>query len=212
MELATPTIHKSGNSLHVSHGDDRGLFVKFYNEAVEVPFKSEEAGHPVFEDVPYIHIMFPGNSTTQVRRPAKIKGDDQTPSDPQRWPQAWAAFQSQSEQVQSGIPITEWPPLTKSQAMSLKERQIHTVEALASVPDHALTWLGAREMQQKAQAWLRNAGDGSEVLRLQRENENLKTDVESLKAQMSELMAAQAASNKPAKAGFRAGAKEISNE
>lgn len=191
MELAQAQVHKSGNTLHVSHGDDRGLFVTFYNEAIEVPFESERSGHPVYKDVAYVHIMFPGNSTTQVRRPVKLKGDENTPSDPQRWPQQWAAFQSQSEQVHSGIPITEWPPITKSQALALKAMQIHTVEALADVPDMGLTWLGAREMQQKALTWLKNAGDGAEVLRLQKENENLRSDVEALKAQFAELAAAQ---------------------
>lgn len=193
MELASPQVHKSGNSLHVSHGDDRGLFVTFYNEAVEVPYQSEQAGHPVFKDVPYIHIMFPGNSTTQVRRPVKLKGDESTPSDAQRWPMQWQAFQSQSEQVHSGIPVTEWPPLTKSQALGLKALQIHTVEQLANVPDNGLTWLGAREMQQKALAWLKTADGGAEVLRLTKENENLRSDVETLKAQFAEL----AAANKP---------------
>ena len=192
MELATPTIHKSGNSLHVSHGDDRGLFVTFYNEAVEVPFESEKAGHPVYKDVPYVHIMFPGNSTTQVRRPVKEKGDDNTPSDPQRWPMQWQAFKSQSEQVHVGIPITEWPPLTKSQAMSLKAMNIHTVESLAEMPDSGLTWLGAREHQQKAVAWLKNATGGAEVLRLQHENSALRADIDALKAQFAEL-----AANKP---------------
>ena len=205
MELATPTIHKSGNSLHVSHGDDRGLFVTFYNEAVQSPFKSEEAGHPVFDDVPYIHIMFPGNSTTQVRRPVKLKqGEDGAPSDPQRWPKQWQAFKSQSEQVHSGIPITEWPPITKSQALALKGIHIHTVEALAEVPDNGLTWLGAREMQQKAIAWLKNADGGAEVLRLTKENEDLRTDIDMLKAQVSQLMAA----SKTSKAGPKAAQKE----
>ena len=187
MELATPTIHKSGNSLHVSHGDDRGLFVTFYNEAIEIPFESEQAGHPVYKDVPYVHIMFPGNSTTQVRRPVKEKGDENTPSDPQRWPAQWAAFKSQSEQVFVGIPITEWPPLTKSQALSLKAMNIHTVESLADMPDNGLTWLGAREMQQKAIAWLKNATGGAEVLRLQKENEVLRADMDALKEQFKEL-------------------------
>ena len=197
MELASPTVHKSGNSLHVSHGDDRGLFVTFYNEAIEIPFESEQAGHPVFKEVPYVHIMFPGNSTTQVRRPVKLKGDENTPSDPLRWPMQWQAFQSQSEQVHTGIPVNEWPPLTKSQALALKGMQIHTVEQLANVPDNGLTWLGAREMQQKAIAWLKNAGDGAEVMRLQKENENLRADVEALKTQFAEIAAARKPGPKP---------------
>jgi hypothetical protein len=187
MELASPQVHKSGNSLHVSHGDDKGLFVTFYNESVESPFKSEQAGHPVFDEVPFIHIIFPGNTTTQIRKPAKLKSDNGVPSDPERFPKQWAAFQSQTETVTEGMPLTEWAPITKSVALNLKAIHVHTVEQLASLPDTALTWLGARDLQMKAKTWLKNAGDSAEVMRLAKENDNLKTDIEALKKQMAEI-------------------------
>ena len=188
MELATPTIHKSGNQLHVSHGDDKGLHVTFYIEAIKSPFKSEQAGYPVFEDVTFVHILFPGNRSTEVKRPAKLKNDGGIPPDNERWPRAWQAFQNQSEEAHVGLPVTEWSPLTKGQAMGLKAQHIHTVEQLAELPDHALTWLGAREMQIKAKAYLKQAGDGgAEAMRLSKENDNLHAVIEALKAQISDL-------------------------
>ena len=187
MELASPTVHGKGNNLHVSHGDDKGLFVTFYDESVEHPHKSEEAGYPIFVDVTYIQILFPGDNTRKTVRPAKLVADGGAPPDPQRWPAQWQAYKSQSEQVESGLPVTQWGPLTKSQALMLKSLSIHTVEQLAAVPDHALTWMGAREMQAKAQAFLRNAQDGAEVNRLQAENDALRADVDALKAQFQAL-------------------------
>lgn len=187
MELATPTVTGRGNNLHVSHGDDKGLFVTFYDESVEQPYKSELAGHPVFEDVTYISILFPGDNTRKTVRPAKLKDDGGAPPDPTRWPAQWAAYKSQSEPVETGMPVTQWAPLTKSQALMLKSLSIHTVEQLAAVPDHALTWMGAREMQQKARAWVEQAKEGAEVLRLQAENDALRIDVRALQAQFLEL-------------------------
>lgn len=191
MEFATAQVHKAGNQLHVTHGDDRGLFVTFYNEAVHQGADSERQGRPIFKDVPHVHILFPGDRTKEVRRPVKMHGDESSPSDPERWPVQWEAFKSQSETQVQGVPITEWAPITKSQAMELKALHIHTVENLAELPDHTLTWMGARELRERARSFLAASADGAENARLRAENEALRTDVEMLKRQMSELMAAQ---------------------
>ena len=189
MEFAEASITKRGNSLHVTHGDDSGLHVVFYNESVEQSFESEQQGHPVYKDVPYVHILFPGDRTKEVKRPVKAKSDESTPSDGERWPRQWEAFKAQSEEVTSGIPITEWPPITKSQALALKSVHIHTLEQLAAVADTSLTWMGAREMQAKARVWLANAVDGAEALRLKSENDGLRADIDQLKKQFAELAA-----------------------
>lgn len=189
MEFATATVHKSGNQLHVTHGDDKGLYVEFSMEAIHQPYESEQAGHPIYKDVPHVMILFPGDNTKKVFRPVDLTGNENKPSDPQRWPQQWAAFQSQSVQVQKGQPLTEWGPMSKSTALTLKGMQIHTVEQLAEVPDHALTWLGAREMREKAKAYLAAATDSSAVLRLQQENEDLRKDIAMLKQQFADLAA-----------------------
>ena len=186
-EFASATITKRGNQLHVSHGDDSGLFVRFYDESLEMPFLSEQAGHPVYQDVPYIQIMFPGDRTKEVKRPVKMKGDESSPSDAQRFSREWEAYKAQSEAVTVGMPVTEWAPLTKSQAMALKTMNIHTVEQLAEVPDHLLSWMGAREMSQKARAWLKQAGDNATALKLQAENDALRADIETLKQQFAEM-------------------------
>lgn len=187
MEFAEARVHKSGNQLHVTHGDDKNLYVEFFMEAVQHPYESEQAGRPIFHDVPFIRIYFAGDNTKRVVRPVDLKGSDSIPPDPQRWPQQWAAFEANKTQDHAGIPLTEWPPITKSVALTLKGMQIHTVEQLSAVPDHALTWLGAREMREKAKTWLAKADDGAEVLRLKNENDVLKADIELLKKQFAEL-------------------------
>lgn len=192
MDLATPEIVKRGSQLHVKHGDDSGLFVTFYDHTVEMTAESEKQGHPVFKDVPFIRIIFPGNTTTRVERPVKMTSDQSSPSDPERFPRAWQAYKSQSIEVEQGLPVTEWPAITKAMAQTLKALDIHTVEAMATVSDHALTFLGARELREKARSYLANAKDGAENTRLQAENQQLRTDVEMLKEQMSQLMSDKA--------------------
>lgn len=188
MELAEPTVTKHGSQLHVSHGEDKGLFVQFYTRAVEHPYQSEQAGRPVYVDQDYILILFPGDNTKKVDRPVD-KGDLQRPSDAKRWPEQWAAYKAQQEVVQVGTPLTEWPPLSKAVALTLKGLNIHTVEQLAEVPDTALTWLGAREQHEKAKVWLAQASNGAEAMRLKAENDKLRTDIDQLKAQFAELFA-----------------------
>jgi hypothetical protein len=189
MDFAPATIVQRGNNLQVTHGDDSKLFVEFTMEAIHQEFESEKQGRPIFKDVPHIRIHFPGDRTKQIFRPVKMEGSAQMPGDPERFPRLWGQFIAKAEQVQTGTPVEEWPPLTKSQAMEFKAMHIHTVEQLAGIADNNLTWLGAREMREKARSWLANADGGKEVVRLQAELEKRDADIDDLKRQMKELAA-----------------------
>lgn len=195
MDFASAKVTGSGNNLHVSHGDDSGLFVEFEMRPIKQEFESEQKGRPIFKDVPYINIMFPGDRTKQIVRPVKMDEDGSGPSDLQRFPRQWAAFESKKEQVQDGTPLEQWAPLTRSQVMELKGIRIHTVEQLASLPDSTLNWMGARDLREKAKVWLANAGgSNAEVLKLQHENQTLAEDIAMLKDQIRELAAMKSAS------------------
>lgn len=182
MELAEPTIKKNGNQLSVTYGDDNSNYVEFEQVAVENAAKSKVAGCPQYDNKDFIRIMFPGDKTKIINRLARE-------DDKMKYPRQWAAYQAQETQVASGLPIDKWAPLTKAEAMNMKAMMIHTVEALASIPDTALTWFGARKYRDMAVAHLAQAKDGSAVLALKSENENLKTDLEDLKRQVKELAA-----------------------
>lgn len=187
-EFAVPRVTQTGvNSHQVSHGDDGGIIAEFENIPVHNEARSNDEGHICYDDVVHVKMHFPGDKTKVVCRKVKMGSDAQGPSDPERFPRQWAAFQAQREQVPDGIPLTEWPPLTKSQVLELKSIHIHTVESLASLPDSSLTWMGARDLRDKAKAWLSNAKGGSEVTRLLGENDALRNDVDVLKRQVQEL-------------------------
>jgi hypothetical protein len=203
MDFAQARIVEQGNSLHVTHGDDSRLYVEFTMEAIHQTAKSEEEGRPIFKDVPHVRIHFPGDRTKQIFRPVKFEDDHQGPADPRRFPQQWRAFEAQQEQVQTGTPIEQWGPLTKSQAMEFKAMHIHTVEQLAGIADSNLSWLGARELRDKAVSWLAQAETGKHAMHLQAELDKRDADIEELKRQVKEL-ATLAQSGADAKKGSKA--------
>ena len=196
MDLATPRVQQTGpNRYEVSHGDDQQLYVQFSTEAIHQAAESEKEGRPIFKDVPYITIMFPGDRSREIKRPVRFDPEESRPypPDPERFHRQWAAFQSKQEQAHDGTPLEQWPPLSNAAVMELKANRIFTVEQLSNIPDSALHTLGmgGREMRDKASSWLKNAKDGSEITRLVAENSLLKADIEALKTQFAELAATQ---------------------
>jgi hypothetical protein len=189
MDFSSPKVVQQGNNYHVQHGDDSGLFVQFETRAIEDEEKSRQEGRPIYKDVDFVIIHVAGDRLTVRERQVDLVGNNRTPPDHIRFPRQWEAFKAQKQQPVEGTPITEWPPVSKSLAMELKGMHIHTVEALAAVSDQNLTWLGARELREKAKAWLEKAKAGGDVSRLVAENEQLKADMAALKAQMAAMAA-----------------------
>lgn len=181
MDLATPTIYKTGqNNYGVSYGDSSQNYVEFEKVAVLNSAQSDKTGHPVYENKDFIRIRFPGDKTKEVHKPV-------TDRHKQEYPRQWDAYQKNETLEIKGVPLTEWPPLTPADVKNLKGMGIHTVEMLADLPDSALTWLGSRSYRDKAVSWLKNAKDGSGITALQAENDALRTDVEMLKTQIKQL-------------------------
>jgi len=190
MSLAQAQLHQiGGNQYGVTHGNDRGLYVEFRSEAVKQNFDSEQAGRPIFKNVDYIKIMFPGDSTKTVDRPVKMVSDESGPSDIERFPAQWQRYKSETEQVLDGTPITEWAPLTKADALMLKGAGIHTVEALAAVSDANLDniGLGMRQYRDKAMVMLDAAKGDEAINKLYTENQSLRAEIDALKVQIAEI-------------------------
>jgi hypothetical protein len=173
-------------------GSDANLWVEFYTAPSPTPntAKSDEAGYSVYEDIPWIKILVPGDRTKAYDRPAKLEFDgpnDQVPPDHRRFPQQWQAYQQQSTKAVVGLPVEEWSSITRSEAQMFKRMDIHTVEQLAVLPDHALSWLGARVHREKASAWLQSAKDHAGEARLAKQVEQLQAQIEALMNQNREL-------------------------
>lgn len=189
-EFAPSTIRANGAQLSVAHGTDGALITVFYFESVRQGAESDKAGRNIYKDVPYIWIRFAGDKTREIKRPVrKGMGPNGELPDAERFPAQWRAFELQGAEVHEGTPLEQWPQISRSTALNLKGANIFTVENLAAVPDSVLHNLGtgAREMRDKAIAWLKSAQDSSVLMNAQAENQKLRDDIEMLKAQMLEL-------------------------
>lgn len=175
-----PQIVQQGSNYRVQHGTDAGLFVQFYFEAVKDEEATIEAGRPIYVDREYIKIIPVGDKMTVVCEPV-------TDEYRFRWPQQYAAFKAQQHQPQEGTPIDQWPPLTKSQVMTFKAANVHTVEQLANVSDGNLQnlGLGARDLRDKAIAYMKNAEGSSGTLALQQQLNDAMRQIEALKNQLA---------------------------
>lgn len=182
MTLVNPQIVQSGNTYRVQHGTDAGLYVNFYLEAVKDEEETAKEGRPIFRDQEYIKIIPVGDKTTVICEPV-------TDEYRMRWPQQYAAFKNQQIQPQEGTPLEQWPPLTKSQVLTFKAANVHTVEQLAAVSDTNLfnLGMGARALRDQAIMFLEAAKNGAVPIAAQKEIDELKAQVLALTNQMRGL-------------------------
>jgi hypothetical protein len=166
-------------------GDEK-LHVQIYVRSVQHPAKSEEAGHPVFEDVPYIKIQVPGDPTTLID--TKLRDHHK-----RRFARHWAHFQQyQNAAPVIGTPLVEWAVVSRSQADNLRVSGVMTVEQLAELTDAQIQRLGmgGEQLRRKAQTWLKQATDSAGVMASAGRMSELEESNKQLQAQVAELMAA----------------------
>lgn len=145
--------------------------------------KKSEAGYPVYKDVEYVQIVIPGDKNSLYRQPA-------TDQHKKRFPMAYAAFLAREKKpVLEGMPIEQWPQVTRSEALTLKAANIPTVEALAAVHDGHVDKLGqqGREWRAKAQAFIALAKDTAAGQKIAAENEDLKNQMADMQRQIKDL-------------------------
>jgi hypothetical protein len=165
-----------GNS-HENNGLDGGLIVDFYVKPYFMEYLSESMGHPIFQDRIWVRIVAPGNSRTvwdtlaagidyetavdpdsgeyhTTWEPKEILANG-GPSDPNKYPNAWARFMKRGAPSEMGWPIEEWGAISRSYAESLKMLNVPTVEALAGLTDaNAANIMGGVKYRDLAKASL----------------------------------------------------------
>lgn len=185
---------------------DKGLAVKFYMEPIKNDVKSLEEGRPIYDDTEMVEIRVRGDRNNIVQRPAR---DD----DRRRFPDAYKYFKTGVEGGSQGTPLKEWPVMSRSMVEELKYFGFYTVEQLSKADDGVCSKLpGLTTLREKAKIYLEHAAGGSPLERVQNENAELKSQMEAMQRQMTELNAmittAKAESAAPAGAKATAKAKE----
>ena len=176
----------------VDPGDEK-LIVAFYSDAVEDVGASKREGRPIYRDVVFVRIQIPGDRDLNViERPAEDK-------DKARFPRQWERYQRGEAVSTEGTPLEVWPIMTKGLVKMLKAQNIATVEQLANVDDSNLRNLGigAREMRDRAKAYLEDAADGARADKDAREKAALQQQIDALEARLALLGAPPAAGAVP---------------
>lgn len=172
---------------------DEGLHVNFYKRAVENVAKSEAEGRKIFEEHEFIHIAVPGDQYNIIDTFA-------TDKDKNRFPIEYKRFVDKTEALATGTPIEQMPTLSLREVAEFKALNIHTVEDLASLPDSTRI-TGIHEVKRKAKAFLDATHEEAIALKAEETSKALRekdlqlashqAEIETLKAQMAEFMAAQ---------------------
>lgn len=159
---------------------DKSVYVKFYVRPVLDDAASDEAGRPIYKDKDYIEIRTPGNQTNIIQRPV-------TDMDKRRFAQAYREFKSGEVEQTNGTPLIEAPWITRSQVEELSYLRIRSLEQLANVNDDVCTRIpGLFKLKQRAQYMVERADKQAPFLVMQKENENMRNEMETLKRMVEE--------------------------
>lgn len=167
------------------HDTVRGIF---YMKAVKNNFESAKQGRDIWDEIPYVEILIPGDKLTEVHERVNE-------SHKARWPTSWAAFLANQEAPEEGTPLAEWPPVNRSTVEMLASVKVRTVEQLAGLSDAqigACMPMGGRVLRDKAIAWLKQAEGMAPMSEMQQELERSRNEIETLKRQVSELASLKA--------------------
>jgi hypothetical protein len=115
-----------------------------------------------FEEVPHLKLQAPGNTRTVYHQPVRLDSAPGRPSDPERFPREWAAFQA-GQSLESGTSIYNWDGVTSGDARRFELAGIRTVEQLANVADVHLAGLGMGALALREQARKHVSGDSTET-------------------------------------------------
>jgi hypothetical protein len=164
--------------------DDKRLLVMFFREAVKNEVKSAEAGRPIFDEVDMIRVITPGSRDVLVTKANQHYKD--------RFPKHWDLYQRKQEQIGDGTPLDQVPFLTVGQIAELKALNVMTLEQLAGLADNvAHRFMGFNDMKRKAQQYLEAAKSAAPITKLNEELAKRDAEIEALKQQMAQLIAAQ---------------------
>jgi hypothetical protein len=160
---------------------DEQLYVQFYMGSMKNEEKSTEAGHPVFDAVPFVKILVPGDRNTVINTSVNNQHK-------RRFARLWSQFEQNQMQTVEGMPIQEWPAITRAQADELFYLNIVTVEQLANLADvYGSRIMGFNDLKRKAQTYLEAAKDAALAEKLSAENANLQGQVNYLQEELRKV-------------------------
>lgn len=163
------------NYLNPRAGDEQ-LRVSFEWMDVENATKSKEAGYPVYDRLEMVRIKAPGQLDENI---VKVKDAHR-----ERFARRYAAFKAGEEDPESGYPLKNWPPMAhaRGEVEAYALSGVRTLEQLSAVTDARISALGHGAMKRRAaaRAWLEQTKGRAPVAKLEAENADLKSKMETM--------------------------------
>jgi hypothetical protein len=156
---------------------EAGVQVRFFKHPMLHGLQSQSAGRQVFVDVDHVEIIVAGQDKQKFIGPV----NEQIQA---RFPEEYEQFMRGQQEVRVGTPIEQWPQLTPSQVLMLKQLNIYSVEDVASLSDENVRNVGpgGYKLRDDAVRFLKTATIAVEAGKM-----------EELQKQMAELAAANKA-------------------
>ena len=174
------TSYRPRDALGRLPGDER-LQVSFTTQAVKSPLKSAEAGHPVYDDLPYIQIKSLKDMNVVIETIA-------TDEHKKRFPMEWQRYVEGKAEDQVGIPVTELPGITPARVKELSIHDIRTIETLAEIGEDLTHRVpGLATLRAKAQDYLKRTNDAGFHVKQQAELQKRDDAIAVLSAQLEDL-------------------------
>jgi len=159
-----------------------GNIVTIYMNKVLNNFKSKQEDDLVYDMIPFVRIVSPGQKHSIVDR--KVRDNDKVD-----YKEHWSAFEKKEEFRTNGTPLRDWHVIEKNMIPELELLSIFTVEDFANVSDSNLKNIGpgAVKLREKAEKFV--AGLSESDVKLQQAEDR----IADLEAKLNELMDAKVA-------------------
>ena len=180
----------------------RPPFVTFEQRAIEDRNATIAAGGLVMRDVDYVIVRQVGCKDTVEKEAEGWLVDIEKAAMQGTYPGEWVrhfrekyqAFKAGQAEPELGLSVRQWPSLSKAQAENLIAAGVRTVEDVAAMnePTMQRVGMGARELKQKAKAYLesRDANKAAEqITALQAQLNDRDTRIETLETRLAALEA-----------------------
>lgn len=177
----------------VAFGDDKRLFVQFYTRSVQNNYQSQQQGRPIFEPMPFVKIVQPGERDVIDR---EVREEDKF-----RFRAQWERYEAQKEQTPDGTPLAVLYPDEPHIVDQMQALKIFTAEQLAGLTEQAISRLGmgGRAHVERAKRFLEAAEKFGAAHQMQRELDAANDRIATLEAQIAQLMAAAPKRGRPPK-------------
>ena len=174
----------------VTGPDAQGVRGTFYTKSIHNKALSLEEGRPVYEPRSYLQVDAGADNKTSWDMPLRDPEwyVENSRIDPrERWAAVWKQFQEGASGKVEGTPLSSWAYIPDHRVRELNALGILSLQQLGHLPDAKASKLGpdGTSLRNGAKKFLEPAD--VHTLGLQRENERMRQEMETLRAEFTQL-------------------------